>query len=78
MATVMISPPFREDDSKKPVPDNVFSGSGDLGGCSRTQVPIARMAAALSFMSTVVNNAPLLGVGVTQFFGSDEQMFGAE
>src|SRR6516164_5992119 len=44
---------------KKPVPDNLVSGSlasgPPFGGCSRTQVTTARMAGALSFMSTVVN-----------------------
>src|SRR5262249_8145984 len=44
--------------TKKPVPDNLVSGSGDwatLGGCSLTQFTTARMAAALSFMSTVAS-----------------------
>src|SRR5215470_16875553 len=50
--------------TKKPVPDNMVSGSlatgpFGFGGCSRTQVTTARMAAALSFMSTLANNAPL-------------------
>src|SRR6266446_8274838 len=42
--------------TKKPVPD-IISGSGDglPRGCSFTQFTIARMAAALSFISTLAN-----------------------